>query len=71
MLSATKRLPAARASQPACRTIAALALGPGEFILNNVAAVVRTAAAIDHGVRKDLIGLIGRLRSLLAVNLEG
>jgi hypothetical protein len=71
MLSATRRLPATEARQPACRTIAALALGPREFILNNVEAVVRTAAAIDHGVRKDLIGFVGRLRSLLAVNLEG
>jgi hypothetical protein len=68
MLSAAKRLPVDQRRRPTCLTIAALALGPRELVLNNVEAVVRTAVAADPGVRSKLIGLADRMRALLAVD---
>jgi hypothetical protein len=71
MLSGAKLLPVDQRRRPTCETIAALALGPRELILNNVEAVVRTAAAADPCVLNTLTGLIDRIRGLLAVDLDG
>jgi hypothetical protein len=70
MLSASKRLRFDERRRPVCQTIAALAFGPRELVLNNIEGVTWAAIAADPEVRGQLIGIGNRVKALLAVDLD-
>jgi hypothetical protein len=71
MLLASRRLRFDERKRPVCQTIAALAFGPREFVLNNIEAVIWAAIAAEPAIRNELAGLGDRVEQLLALDLAG